>query len=413
MVVLFTLTVLVGIQLAIAQHPTGAVDNYPLLTVQECTKAGGCTTKNTAIVLDSLSHPVFQVNNPNLNCGDWGESADPAVCPDATTCQANCAMSGVFDYASKGVTTSGSTLTLNQIVNGVVVSPRVYVLTSEMTKYEMLKLIGKEFTFDVDQSKLPCGMNSAVCLMEMEEDGGYGGLNTAGAAWGTGYCDAQCFTTPFINGLPNLDGKGACCNKLDVWEGNRAATSIAPHVCNKPSLFTCTGNDCGFDGSCDEWGCGYNTYRNGAKTFYGPGTQYAVDTTKPFTVVTQFPTYSSGKLTQINRIYRQNGKKIQQPNVNLSGVPAINYVRQDYCDATGMTKFKALGGMTGMGQSMARGMTLVFSIWWDESGFMNWLDSGDAGPCSSTEGNPSVIRTVESNPTVKFSNIKWGEIGST
>jgi len=55
----------------------------------------------------------------------------------------------------------------------------------------------------------------------------------------------------------------------------------------------------------------------------------------------------------------------------------------------------------------------VFSIWWDAGGNMTWLDSGEAGPCNSTEGNPSFITTVEPEPEVTFSNIKWGEIGTT
>lgn len=48
--------------------------------------------------------------------------------------------------------------------------------------------------------KLPCGMNSALYLSEMLADGGKSELNRGGAYWGTGYCDAQCYTTPFING---------------------------------------------------------------------------------------------------------------------------------------------------------------------------------------------------------------------
>jgi cellulase len=44
---------------------------------------------------------------------------------------------------------------------------------------------------------------------------------------------------------------------------------------------------------------------------------------------------------------------------------------------------------------------------------MLWLDSGVAGPCNATEGNPSNIVKVEPEPEVTFSNVKWGEIGST
>ncbi len=66
-----------------------------------------------------------------------------------------------------------------------------------------------------------------------------------------------------------------------------------------------------------------------------------------------------------------------------------------------------------MGASLARGMVLIFSIWWDTGGYMNWLDTGSSGPCNTTEGNPSVITRVQPDPAVTFSNIKWGEIDST
>lgn len=58
----------------------------------------------------------------------------------------------------------------------------------------MFRLLNQEFTFDVDISQLPCGVNGALYFVEMDQDGGlskYPG-NKAGAAYGTGYCDAQC-----------------------------------------------------------------------------------------------------------------------------------------------------------------------------------------------------------------------------
>ena len=71
------------------------------------------------------------------------------------------------------------------------------------SKYQMFKLLNKEFTFDVDVSNLPCGLNGALYLVEMDEDGGlsrYSG-NKAGAKYGTGYCDTQCpHDIKFING---------------------------------------------------------------------------------------------------------------------------------------------------------------------------------------------------------------------
>jgi cellulose 1,4-beta-cellobiosidase len=71
------------------------------------------------------------------------------------------------------------------------------------TKYRMFNLLNKEFTFDVDLSKLPCGLNGAVYFSEMDEDGGMSRFptNKAGAKYGTGYCDSQCpQDIKFING---------------------------------------------------------------------------------------------------------------------------------------------------------------------------------------------------------------------
>lgn len=89
---------------------------------------------------------------------------------------------------------------MQQVLDGSVVSPRVYLLDATKENYEMTKFTGSEFAFDVDTTKLPCGMNSALYLSEMVADGGKSDLNTGGATWGTGYCDAQCYVTPFING---------------------------------------------------------------------------------------------------------------------------------------------------------------------------------------------------------------------
>lgn len=46
---------------------------------------------------------------------------------------------------------------------------------------------------------------------------------------------------------------------------------------------------------------------------------------------------------------------------------------------------------------------------------MSWLDqsSSNSGPCNATEGNPEVITTIQPNPEVTFSEIRWGDIGST
>jgi len=52
----------------------------------------------------------------------------------------------------------------------------------------------EQLSFDVELSTLPCGMNGALYLSEMDMSGGMNEYNP-GAAYGGGYCDAQCFNT--------------------------------------------------------------------------------------------------------------------------------------------------------------------------------------------------------------------------
>lgn len=188
--------------LATAQSPGDKPEVHPKLTTWECTKESGCVSKDTFVVLDSLAHPVFQKDAPQYDCGSWGNPPNATACPDAETCQENCIMQGIEDYTEFGIFTEGGALTLDMLSpdGEKQLSPRVYLLGEDEKHYEMLQLTGKEFTFDVDVSKLPCGMNGALYLSEMPADGGLTELNEAGAYWGTGYCDAQCYTTPFISG---------------------------------------------------------------------------------------------------------------------------------------------------------------------------------------------------------------------
>jgi len=134
--------------------------------------------------------------------------------------------------------------------------------------------------------------------------------------------------------------------------------------------------------------------------------------TAAFTVVTQFPAVN-GILKEIRRLYVQDGKVIVNAAVNITGQPAQNFIDDTYCTTNGATRFMDLGAVEGMGNALTRGMVLIFSIWWDTGGFMNWLDTGNAGPCNVTEGNPAVVQAVQPHPVVTFSNIAWGEIGST
>ena len=48
-------------------------------------------------------------------------------------------------------------------------------------KYKMFKLKNREFTYTVDDSGLGCGLNGALYLVAMDEDGGKSKHGHAGA----------------------------------------------------------------------------------------------------------------------------------------------------------------------------------------------------------------------------------------
>ncbi|KAK3938563.1 glycoside hydrolase family 7 protein [Diplogelasinospora grovesii] len=398
---------------------------HPTLQTQVCTSSGGCVTKHTSLVTDALSRPFHAADNMAVSCA--ATPLNTTLCPDAATCSRNCVLEGV-EYGSLGVLASGFAVTLRQFLfDGAQfksVSPRLYLLAEDDKNYEPLKLINAELTFDVDVSKLACGMNGALYLSEMDTSGSRSDLNPAGAQYGTGYCDAQCFQTTFINGLPNLNNSGACCNEMDIWEANSRSNALTPHTCSGTGPFLCSGTECNKTvGVCDKDGCGVNPFNLGSKNFYGPGPGMTVDTSRPFTVVTQFLTAdntSTGALTEIRRLYVQDGKVIQNALLaagtgangpNAAATPAA--VTENFCQARNASDFVRLGGLQGMGQALARGMVLIFSIWNSPGDFMNWLDSGSAGPCNATEGDPKLILAANPEVSVTFSNIRWGDIGST
>ncbi|KAF5860987.1 hypothetical protein ETB97_000815 [Aspergillus alliaceus] len=436
------------------QVGTYQTENHPSMTWQTCSSGGSCSTKQGSIVLDANWRWIHQTGSSS-NCYT-GNKWDTSYCSTNVACAQKCALDGA-DYANTyGITTSGSQVRLNFVTNnsnGKNVGSRVYMMADE-THYEVYKLLNQEFTFDVDVSKLPCGLNGALYFVVMDADGGVSKYpnNKAGAKYGTGYCDSQCpRDMKFIQGQANVEGwepssnnantgtgnHGSCCAELDIWESNSISQALTPHPCDTPTNTLCTGNACGgtysedrYGGTCDPDGCDYNPYRVGNTSFYGPGK--TLDTNKPMTVVTQFITNdgtATGTLTEIKRFYVQNGVTYPQPSVDLSGLSG-NSINSNYCTTQntlfeGAGSFAKHGGLAGMGKAMSTGMVLVMSLWDDYAVNMLWLDStyptnepaskpGVArGTCSTSSGVPSEVEASNPNAYVTYSNIKVGPIGST
>lgn len=255
------------------------------------------------------------MDHSGSNCYD-GNSWNSSYCPDPDTCAAQCYLEGVpsSDWTGTyGIKSTEDSLNINFVTQGQYsknIGSRVYLLDNQ-DEYFMFQLKNQEFSFEVDVSNLPCGLNGALYFVGMEADGGMrdGVDNRAGAKYGTGYCDAQCpRDIKFINGEANIldwtpssatsgNGKwGACCAEMDIWEANKISSSYTLHPCTTSGLHrcedleSCGDNDSGnrYNGVCDKDGCDFNPYRAGVKDFFGPGK--TVDSTQKMQVVTQFIT---------------------------------------------------------------------------------------------------------------------------
>nr|CAH0101960.1 unnamed protein product [Daphnia galeata] len=173
--------------------------------------------------------------------------------------------------------------------------PRIYLIAgSGSNKYQMVYLLNRELSFDVDLSTVGCGFDASLFFVAMEEDGGMASNGYTGPVYGTGGCDAQ---------LP-VPGKPSCY-ELDIIESNSLTTMMVTHTCNGTN-------------SCEPSGCAYLPYALGKKKFYGRGPSYCVDTTKPFTIVTRFVSddgTDTGNLKEIQRFYKQNGRTIPNPTL--------------------------------------------------------------------------------------------------
>ena len=310
----------------------------------------------------------------------------------------------------------------------------------------------QEFSFSVDMFFMPCGLNGAVYFVEMDRDGGLARGNEAGAKYGTGYCDAQCpHDIKFMDGKANIVdwnashdppiGRwGSCCSEMDIWEANSRATAYTPHPCSITGQYVCDGVECGdtsknqrYDGVCDKDGCDFNSWRLGARSFYGRGHMFDINSRKPVTVVTQFITEGNtddGALVDIRRFYVQDGKVIPNSNVSLAGLAPENSITDELCASMkaafgDVDDFSRKGGLKAMGEALDRGMVLVLSLWDDAEAHMLWLDSNypadrdvlapgvSRGPCRSDTGSPAFVREKYPTAHVSFTKIKYGAIGST
>merc|ERR1712185_774846 len=151
----------------------------------------------------------------------------------------------------------------------------------------------------------------------------------------------------------------------------------------------CSSDEDRFSGMCDRNGCNIQPHMLGTHDFFGPGSDFQIDSTKPVTVTTQFITNDGtdhGKLTEVRQFYQQDGKIIEHPSYTVNG-KQHNTITDDFCaDWVAVTQDGT-----------------------------NFLEKGglDAVEKAIDAGKPEDVEKDQADATVKFSDIKFGPIGST
>ncbi|KAG9229927.1 exo-cellobiohydrolase [Amylocarpus encephaloides] len=437
------------------------VERHPSFSWDSCTSTGGCSSQNGSLVLDQNWRWVHRAKD-YTNCfvdGRWEAKnyQNESICPDDDSCTSNCVIDGT-DYRNMGVWPKNDSLTLkysNRMDYTYSKSNRLYMMDAENQFFELFELLNKEITFEIDVSKMPCGLSANLNFVSMPPDGGSSQFETnqAGAAFGTGYCDASCpRNLRFVNGVANVANwtqipddnfgdqsfglRGSCCPQVDIFNGNSISTSFGLHPCDSQYQHECIGDSCGGidspisavdKSSCDMDGCTFNPYRMGSTDFYGRGAK-GVDTSKPFKVVTQFVTRDGSNwspLISINRLYIQNGTKIKNPVSKVDGILGDSITR-DFCTNQkavfgDSNKFDKFGGLSKITEVLMRGMVMVIGLEDDRRDGMLWLDGKlGEGKGAARGGCPSpavpIMELIENEgrlASMTISKIRIGLIGST
>ena len=227
----------------------------------------------------------------------------------------------VVNAGGKGVHIDDTKMTLEH-------GPRIYLgekctPTMSPDMYWRPNWENRTLSYTVDLSQVSCACNVALYMTSMP--------TTEPTKCGDYYCDAN-------------EVCGKFCTEMDIMEANREAFAITPHQC--------TGNcpDC----TCDRGGCGAHV------PSYGPGSNFAIDTTKPFRVSISF-----GQGTPTTIISQGSGAGD---------------------DASSGGQSQVVHSKCGLGSKFAEGMVIILSSWGTDAKTMSWLDVPPCGGQSCNNG---------------------------
>ena len=437
----------------------------PIL-LRTCTTARGCVDDPDTqhyLTMDAEWRSLQETKSPT-SCwrnGTWvsPECRTPA---DQQKCAEACMLDGV-DYTAHGVSTGpdGRSVTLRFEGSSGNVGSRLFLLEKTAAgggekqgtkkaaaaaaayRYAQFKMLNREVSVTVDASQLTCGISAPLYFAQMDPSGGYdGGANTAGALYGTGYCDAACpDNLRFVAGRGNIPARSwkSCCTVFGLWEANQVTTAFAGRPCKADGPVACDGSAEECDALCDADGCDVASFRlqyfssgfDPRKVdFWGEGLR--VDASKNVTVVTQFLTTDGtdhGALSEVRRLYVQAGKVVANFNYTVGGKTYDSMTEASCAAAAGAfgsgNSFAAHGGLAGLGRALSKGVSLVMGIRDDRAAKLLWLDglfppnasSTDAGAyrgtCTADDGPPVVPEKNYAKVTATYSDVRVGEIGST
>jgi len=219
--------------------------------------------------------------------------------------------------------------------------------------FKVLHLLGKTVSYKLDLSKVGCGCNVALYLIEYPAKDWSGNPSKGSCDYSPYYCDANQVC-------------GQWCPEIDIMEANNHAFQSTPHKCDAPTKE-------GHYSNCDRGGCGKNT--KDIQGSYGPGPQYTIDTRSPFEVHTSFHG-SPGWFEGMTTVLEQGSKKV--------------VMKLDSCP----------GYYGQLSESMKQGMSLRLTYWGQEASTMAWMDSPPCGGqvCSGTNAGQAVISDLRVHP---------------
>lgn len=225
--------------------------------------------------------------------------------------------------------------------------------------FSLFKLLGRTLSFTVDLHAVGCACNLALYLVEEPARDVDGVPSLAGE-------DAPdfCKSSPYYCDANQVCGQW--CPEIDLMEANNRVFASTPHHCDAPT-------SAGHYENCDRAGCTGSTKALDVQA-YGPGTEFTIDTTKPFHVHTSF--HGDPEAQTFKGVFarlEQDGRELVLDHSSCSSSYLQNLAR-----------------------AMSSGMAMRITYWGQDAQTMSWLDMPPCGEetCSGANAGKAIISNI-------------------